>query len=105
MMIKRSMSWTKASGSMSRSRRKEIGIDGKRGDRQDNETSTGRWSLKKPRTLVPRTRSSDDLVKTRSRIEPPSWGADVTSCERPKASVLSSNRYAASSGLSRICSG
>ncbi len=46
MRSRRSMSRAKDSGSMRRRRRKEIAIDGKRGARQANETSTGRWSLK-----------------------------------------------------------
>ena len=97
------MSATKASGSMQRSRRNEICLDGKRDARQDTETSTERWSLKNPRTLVDRTSSSDDLEKTRSRVEPLSWVADATSCEKPKASKVSSSLRAASSGVSRMC--
>jgi hypothetical protein len=46
MRSRRSMSRAKDSGSMRRRRRKKIAIDGKRGARQANETSTGRWSLK-----------------------------------------------------------
>jgi hypothetical protein len=102
MRPRRSMRRAKDSGSMQRRRRKEIGIDGKRGARQDNETSTGRWLLKLPRTLVLRTQSSKDLAKTRLRIEKPSWVTDVTNCERPKASMLLRSRFATSSGLSRM---
>lgn len=72
MRVRRSKSRARDSGSMHRSRRKKVDADENRGTRQDNETRIGRWSLKKPRTLVLKTKSSEDLAKTRSRIEPPS---------------------------------
>ena len=50
-----------------------------------------RWSLKKPSTLVACTNWSDALAITKSRMEPLSWVAEVTSCESPKASIRSSS--------------